>query len=81
MNVVVLDSELKGRFNGLNEDLEIRDETGQTLGHFVPTKQYRKMMYAWLQATCPYTDEQLEAAGKQAGGRTWAEIKARLGTE
>ena len=81
MNVVMLDPDLKGKFNGLNEDLAIHDEAGQPVGHFVPIEQYRKMYVAWLMSTCPYTEEELEDARRQTGGKSWAEIKARLGAE
>ena len=78
MNVVVLNPELKGQLNGLNEDLELQDESGNTLGHFVPTEQYRKMLYAWVESTCPFTEDELEARSKQPATRTWEQIKARL---
>ena len=36
MTVVTLDSETKAKLNSLTEQLEIRDENGKTLGHFLP---------------------------------------------
>jgi hypothetical protein len=36
-----LDSELRARLNGLAEPLEIRDERGQTVGHFLPAEPPR----------------------------------------
>ena len=36
MSKITLDATLRSKLNGLNESLEICDETGETVGHFLP---------------------------------------------
>jgi hypothetical protein len=79
MSTVVLDRQTREKLNGLNEQLELHDESGQLLGHFVPPADYKKMLYAWAEAQCPYSAEELEEMRKQPGVNTWAEVKQRLG--
>jgi hypothetical protein len=78
MSAVVLGPEFTSKLNGLNEDLELRDETGRVLGHFVPSDLYHKMLSAWAELTCSKTAEELEQLRQQPGTQTWAEIKRRL---
>ncbi len=75
--VVVIDAELRARLPDLNAPLELRDEAGQVLGHYVP--KYRPSDFDELVKTCPFTDEELEQFAREPGGRTLAEIWARLG--
>ena len=50
MSTITLDPELRARLNGLNEQLEVRDESGTTVGHFVPAALYRELLYAWARS-------------------------------
>jgi hypothetical protein len=77
MSKLIVDETLREKLNGLNEDIELCDPTGQTLGHFVPTEVYKKLLYTWLKAQI--TDEELERLKRQTGGRPLAEIWQRLG--
>jgi len=77
MSKITLDPTLKTKLNGLNEPLELCDERGQTIGHFLPAETYRKYFYAWLRSQV--SDEEIEALRRQQGGKTLAEIKSRLG--
>ena len=43
MSKITLDATLRSKLNGLNESLEICDEGGQTVGHFLPADVYRKI--------------------------------------
>jgi hypothetical protein len=78
MNKIILDPALREKLNGLDRELELCDETGRTVGHFLPDAQYRKLVLASLQV--PLTDEEIEEVRKQKGtGRSLAEIWKKLG--
>jgi hypothetical protein len=78
MDKVTLDQGLREKLNGLDHTIEVCDESGRTVGHFVPDAAYRKLVYAWLNAQV--TDEELERASQERGrGRTLAEIWKSLG--
>lgn len=82
MKQVTLDPSLRSKLNGLSEALEVLDEKGQTLGHFLPADLYKKMLYAAVEASCPFSKEELERRSKEAkGGRTLAEIWKSLGVK
>ena len=81
MSAVILGPELREKLNGLNEELEFRDETGELLGHFVPPDRYRTLLYAWVESTCPYSPEDLERMRNEKGGRTLSEIWQSLGVQ
>jgi hypothetical protein len=57
--------------------MEVCDEQGKTLGHFVPVETYRKMLHAWLKAQV--SDAEIEQLRQQTGGRTLQEIWKSLG--
>lgn len=79
MSRVIVDESLKSKLNGCNEELELCDEAGRPLGHFVPTERYRKLLYAYAEAQCPYTPEELARFRQETGGSTLEEIWQRLG--
>jgi hypothetical protein len=81
MSKITLDNDLRAKLSGLNEYLEICDETGQTLGHFLPSALYKKFVYAALAAECPYDAEELARLHQETGGRPLAELWKELGTE
>jgi hypothetical protein len=72
MTRVTIDEALRGKLNGLDQPLELCDEAGQTVGHFLPAEEYKRYFYAWLNAQV--SDEELEQSRKEPGGRTLAEI-------
>ena len=55
MSKIVLDQTLRSKLNGLNEPMEVCDESGTTLGHFLPSAQYQKLLYRVAEAACPHT--------------------------
>jgi len=77
MSKITLDEWLKAKLNGMNEHLEICDETGQTLGHFLPHDVYERLIYDWVNAQV--SDEELEQARQEPGGRSLDEIWKSLG--
>lgn len=81
MSAVIIGPELREKLNGLNEELELQDETGRVLGHFVPSETYRKMLSALAQSTCRLSPEELEKLREQPGVHSWAEVKKRMGAQ
>jgi hypothetical protein len=83
MGTLILDDALKARLNGLNEQLEIRDESGKIVGRFLPEDQYRRMLYDWAKAE--FAREEAEEAAKGivrkwdgTNGKTTAEVLSGL---
>jgi hypothetical protein len=81
MSAVIIGPELRKTLNGLNEELELQDETGRVLGHFVPSETYRRMLNALAQSTGQLSPEELEKLRREPGLHSWAEVKERLGVQ
>ena len=79
MSRIVLDPQLRTRLNGLNEPMEVCDEAGKTVGHFLPDGLYREFLVAWSKAHL--SNEELERRRQEPRGRTLAEIWKKLGQE
>jgi hypothetical protein len=79
MSKITLDAELRGKLNGLNEQMEFCDEKGNTVGRFVPEGIYQRILYAMLKVH--HTDEEVDELDGQAGGSTLQEIWQRLGKQ
>jgi hypothetical protein len=77
MNKIVVDQAMRSKLNGLDKQIEFLDESGKTLGHFLPSETYRELLVAWSKAWV--SDEELERRRKEPGGRTLKEIWQRLG--
>ncbi|MDY0167368.1 MAG: hypothetical protein RBS80_12540 [Thermoguttaceae bacterium] len=74
MNHITVDLPLTMRLHGLVEPVELVDETGRRLGHFVPAVSVDA-------AECPYSSEELEAMRREDGGRSFSEIWKSLGAK
>ncbi len=79
MNKLILDKELRAKLNGLSSEIEFCDESGKTLGHFLPDDVYKKLLYAWLKSQ--HSDEELDKARRETGGRPLKEIWKDLGRQ
>jgi hypothetical protein len=77
MSKLILDEALREKLNGLESTVEVYTEADQPVGYFVPRDEYLKLFYAW--ANAQVTDEELERADQEPGGRTLAEIWKSLG--
>ncbi|HEY1376598.1 MAG TPA: hypothetical protein VGF55_07375 [Gemmataceae bacterium] len=75
--VVVIDADLRARLRNLAVPLELRDETGQVLGHLQPA--FRPADAQALLRSCPLSAEELARRGQSVEGRTLPEIWQRLG--
>jgi len=76
MNKVMVDPLVRSRLQNLQSRLELCDESGETLGYFVPTSERDRLLYAW--ARDQFTDEEIESARNEPGGVTITEILADL---
>jgi hypothetical protein len=79
--MITVDKELRDKSNGLTRVVIFTDEAGRNVGRFLPEAEYAKYM-KWLydRAKLMVTDEELDRARREPGGRTLAEIWERLGT-
>ena len=79
MSKITLDAELRAKLNGLADQLEVCDETGNTVGHFVPEELYRDLLQSW--AKNEFTDAEIEQARQEVkaeGGLTTSEAIAYI---
>jgi hypothetical protein len=75
MNQIMVNSPLKAQLAGLSGPVEVVDETGHSLGHFVPTQA------TIVSDDCPYSAEELARMRAAEGGRPLAEIWRSLGAK
>jgi len=76
MTKVMIDDLVRAKLNGLNGQIEFCDLSGQSLGHFLPTDLYKELLSAW--AKVHVTDEEVQRARQQTGGRPLVEIWGTL---
>jgi hypothetical protein len=76
MDRVILDEVLRSKLRNLNGELEICDETGNTIGHFLPVDIYQRFLYATAQPPISY--EEAANRMKTPGGRSLREILVDL---
>jgi hypothetical protein len=76
MTTILLDDALRQKLNGLNAEIELRDETGKVVGHVLPADKYQSLLYA--SAKNRLSDEELKRRSEEPGGRSLAEILADL---
>jgi hypothetical protein len=83
MSKVILNEALRSQLNGLNQEVEICDPDGRTVGHYVPVEQYKKMLYAWAESQSGITMEELQRRRHEnkGKGRPLADILKDLGAE
>jgi hypothetical protein len=74
MGKLTIDSHLRNKLKGLNEPLELCDESGRTIGHFLPCDIYEDLFYGALAAESPHSKEELERRHQETGGRSLVEI-------
>ncbi len=77
MTKIIVDDALRNQLDGFDAPVEFRDQSGRTLGHFVPVSAFRKHQLALDE--CPYSEEELARMEQETDGRTLAEIWKSLG--
>ncbi|MCI0684244.1 MAG: hypothetical protein L0Y71_19210 [Gemmataceae bacterium] len=76
MSTIILDADLRAKLNGLSERIDVRDEAGDIVGHFLPTEEYYRLLCKTIEI--PYTKEEIARRRAEKGGRTLAEIWKEL---
>ncbi len=79
MSTIVLDADLRAKLNGLNEEVDVRDEAGNIVGHFVPHEKYHRMLCKTIDI--PFSKEEIERMRKSGGGSTLAEFWKKMGVQ
>jgi hypothetical protein len=79
MSTITLDAAFRSKLNGLNEQLELCDENGMTVGHFLPADIYHNFIYRLAESQCPYTPDQLQAMQQETGGQPLTTLWQSLG--
>ncbi len=65
MGNVILDADLRAKLNGLNEPMNIVDESGETVGWFLPKDRDKARL---KNLTIPYSEEEIERRLNEKGG-------------
>ncbi len=78
MQKIIIDEVLRNRLHDFADQIELCDEAGQTLGHFLPAGLYRTLLYSTVKEP-NLTVEDIERRLQQPGGRSLAEIWKSLG--
>jgi len=76
MNKIVVEPSLRSKLNNLDSRLELCDESGKTLGYFLPVSEQQRLLYAW--ARLEFGDEEIERAREEPGRFSLAEVLADL---
>jgi hypothetical protein len=79
MSKVIVDDVLGSKLGAYATTVELCDQSGRLLGHFVPVS--REETISQPEDGCPYTEAELRAAIDERGGRTLAEIWKSLTRE
>ena len=75
MNRITVHQPLTGEFDAVVQPVELIDEAGRRLGHFVPAGITESC------ADCPYSADELDRMQSEQGGRPLKEIWASLGVK
>ena len=77
MIAITLDRELRAKLNGLNEHLQVQDESGLVVGHFLPDDLYMRLLYAWAREEFADNGER-KLALAEPGGFSTTEVIAHI---
>jgi hypothetical protein len=76
---VEIDPKTRTKLEGMTEQVELCDEAGRTVGHFLPPEVFDRLLYAALAAETGHSAEELKRMRNETGGRTLKEIWRSLG--
>ncbi len=79
MSKVQLDAELRAKLKGLSQQVEVCDESGLTVGVFLPLAAYEKLLYA--SGEIPFTKEEIARFRSEKGGCSLAEFWKKMGVQ
>jgi hypothetical protein len=77
MTRITLDSALRDRLGNITEQIELCNESGETLGYFIPGPGRSRQGGGQFEP--PYTAEEIAASRKVRTGRTLDEILKDVG--
>jgi hypothetical protein len=77
MTRIVADLALRRQLNGLKSPVEVCDESGRTMGHYLPEADYKALLYSTIDL--PLSQEEITRRRQERGGRTLSEIWKSLG--
>ncbi len=78
MDRVLIESTIRSRLHGLDAEMEFCDESGRTLGYFIPRSGLDRD-YQWAEGA--FSDAEIQRARDESGGRTTRDVLARLDAE
>jgi hypothetical protein len=76
MERVVVEPQMRAQLQDGKRSLELCDDTGQTMGFFLPAAEFLHWQYEWARRN--YSSDELDRREQESGGRTTAEVLARL---
>ena len=76
MTRVVVDASLQVKLPQVDSSFEFCDESGRTLGYYVPAADQLRPLYD--RARAAFTDEEIERARREPRGPTTVEVLSRL---
>ena len=76
---VELDPCRRAKLDGVIELVELCDENGRTVGYFLSSEEYERLIYTALAAEGPHSPEELMRLRNETGGHTLKEIWQSLG--
>jgi hypothetical protein len=75
MGKIILDSVLRNKLPDLSEQMEVCDESGRTVGLFLPLEQYKHLL---RNVRIPLSDEEIERRRQEGDGCSLPEFWARM---
>jgi hypothetical protein len=73
---ITLDSDLRARLNGLDQQVIVRDEIGNQVGLFLPIEHYKALLRT---VQIPFSKEEIDNLRKAGGGGPLADFWKRMG--
>jgi hypothetical protein len=77
MSTIILDADLRAKLNGLSERVDVQDETGEVVGHFLPSEEYYRLLCKTIKI--PFSKEEIQRLRSAGGGCTPEEFWKKMG--
>ena len=77
MTKIVADKRLREQLNGFKDPVEVCDESGRTIGRYLPEDKYKELLSAADEL--PLSESEIARRRQERGGRTLTEIWKSLG--
>ncbi len=73
---ITLDSDLRARLNGLDQQVIVRDATGGQVGLFLPIEHYKALLRT---VQIPFSEQEIATLRKAGGVGSLADFWKRMG--